>query len=249
MLRKNIHFLYGGGIGILLIALVIVFNHYQNSKSQEPVKIYKGTVPSKQVPKKVEPAALPEIEAQPEPNTVDDPSIKEPWETEREESTEAFEELVPEQVESAEPSEALSATEAQEPSQEDPKVVLLKEVFPEFDRLLSETQELMEDMQGVTLTPEDYAALETRGRAVEAEMYDYFQRIAEEFPGSVTFVLFEGEEWTYDVDFQMLQDSFKGSVPSELEPYFRYASARDMFGLPEIPPEWLQKEELQMITR
>ena len=36
MLRKNIHFLYGAGIGILLVALVI-FNHYRNSQSQEPV--------------------------------------------------------------------------------------------------------------------------------------------------------------------------------------------------------------------
>ena len=99
------------------------------------------------------------------------------------------------------------------------------------------------------VTPENYAALETRGRAIEAEMYDYFQRIAEEFPGSVTFMLFEGEEWTYDVDLQMLKDSFKGSIPSELEPYFRYASLREMLGLPEVPPEIYQQAQLQMITR
>ena len=88
MLRKNIHFLYGGGIGILLIAAVIIFNHYQNSQSQEPVKIYKGTVPSQQVPKKVEPAVLPEIETQPE--TVD---IEETGNAEVEESEEVFEEI------------------------------------------------------------------------------------------------------------------------------------------------------------
>ena len=104
MLRKNIHFLYGGGIGILLIAAVIIFNHYQNLQSQEPVKIYKGTVPSKQVPKTEKLAVSSDVAPHAEPDTVDGPSIKEPWETEMEKSTEASEELASEHVESAEPS-------------------------------------------------------------------------------------------------------------------------------------------------
>ena len=249
MLRKKIHFLYGGGIGILLVALVIVFNYYQNSQPQEPVKIYKGTVPSKQVPKKVEPAALPEIETQPEPEPVDNLTIEETSDTEMEESAEVFEEeFSSEQAESAEPLEALPATESQKPSQEDPKVVLLKEVFPKLDRLLSETQELLKDIQeegGVT--PENYAAFEARGKALEAEIQDYCQRIAEKFTGAVTFVIFEDQEWAYDVDFQVLQDSLDGPVPSEFDEYFRYASLREMLGLPDIPPEQLQ--QLQMITR
>ncbi len=237
MLRKNIHFLYGGGIGILLVAAVIIFNQYQNSQPQEPIKIYKGTVPSQQVPEKVEPAASPEIEAQPELNTVDDPSIKEAWDTEMEESI-----GVSEEEEFTKPAESLPASEKQESSQEDPKVVLLKEVFPEFDRHLREGQEFLKDIQEAGgWTFENRAAFEARGRALEAEMYDYFQRIAEEFPGSVTFALFEGEEWTYDVDFQMLKDSIKGSIPSELEPYFRYASLREMFRLRKIPSKQLQQ--------
>lgn len=225
-----------------MIAAVIIFNHYQNSQPREPVNIYKDTEPSQQVPKTVKPNASPEVAPQPE--TVD---IEETWASE----VEVSEELVPEQVESAEPSEALSVTEAQEPSQEDPKVVLLKEVFPEFDKFHREGLEIVEDMQGIPIG-ERYAAfteIEARGRVIEAKMYDYFQRIAEEFPGSVTFAFFEGEEWTYDVDLQMLKDSIKGSIPSELDPYFRYTSLRDMFGLPEMPPEWLQQGEIQMIRR
>lgn len=249
MLRKNIHLLYGGGIGILLIAGVIIFNRYQNLQTQEPVKVYKGTVPSKQVPKKVEPAALPQIETQPEPNTVGDPSIKETWDAGVEESEEVSEELAPVPDKSNEPSEELLATASESP-QEDTKVVLLKEVFPEFDRILREGQELLEDIQeGGGWTPENRPAFEARGRALEAETYDYFQRIAEEFPGSVTFALFQGEEWTYDVDLQMLQDSIKGPIPSELEPYFRYASMRDMFGLPDIPPDFPLNDQIQLIRR
>jgi hypothetical protein len=242
MLRKKIHFLCGGGIGLLFVAAVIIFNHYQNSQPKEPVKIYKGTVPSQQVPETVKQTTLPDVATQPE--TVD---IEEAWDAEVEESAEVSEEFASESGESAEPAEPLLATTA-ESLQEYPKVVLLKEVFPEFDRLLSETQELVEDMQG-GVTPENYAALETRGRALEAELNDYCLRIAEEFPGSVTFIPFQGEEWVYDVDFQMLKDSFKDPIPSELEPYFRYTSMRDMFGLPEIPPEQLQQMQLQPIRR
>ncbi len=243
MLRKNIHFLYGGGISILLIAGIIIFNHYQNLQPQELVKIYKGTVPSQQVPETVKQTTLSKVATQPE--TV---GIEEVSDAEVEESAEVSEEFTPEPDESSEPVEGLLATTAESP-QEDPKVVLLKEVFPEFDRLQREGLEIVEDMQGRTLIPEDYAEIEARGREIEAEMYDYFQRIAEEFPGSVTFALFQGEEWTYDVDLQLLKDSIKGSTPSELEQYFRYTSLRDMFGLPEIPPEWLQHGEIQMIRR
>ena len=34
MLRKNIHILYGVGIGVLLVALVALFNHYWDSPTQ-----------------------------------------------------------------------------------------------------------------------------------------------------------------------------------------------------------------------
>ena len=244
MLRKKIHFLYGGGIGILLVALVIVFNHYQNSQPQEPVKIYKDTVPSQQVPKKVKQIASPEVTTQPE--TVD---IEESMDTEAEESAEVSEEFVPEPDESAEPSEVLPETVAESP-QEDPKVVLLKEVFPEFDRLLREGQELLKDIQEAGgWIGENYAAFEARGKALEAEFNDYCQRITEKFTGAVTFVIFEDQEWAYDVDFQVLQDSLDGPVPAELEGYFQYANLREMLELPEIPPDFPQKDQLQMITR
>ena len=242
MLRKNIHFLYGGGISILLIAGIIIFNHYQNLQPQELVKIYKGTVPSQQVPNAVKQTASPEVTTQPE--TV---NIEEVSDAEVEESAEVSEEFTPEPDESSEPAEGLLTTAVESP-QEYPKVALLKEVFPEFDRLLSETQELMEDMQGA-LTPENYAAFEARGKALEAELQDYCQRITEKFTGAVTFVTFEGYEGAYDVDFQVLQDSLDGPVPAELEEYFQYASLREMLGLPEIPPEWLQHGEIQMIRR
>ena len=245
MLRKNIHFLYGGGIGILLVAAVIIFNQYQNSQPQEPIKIYKGTVPPQQVPEKVEPAASPEIETQPELNTVDDPSITEAWDTEMEESI-----GVPEEKEFTKPTESLPSTETQEPSQEDPKIVLLKEVFPEFDRQLREAQKLVEDMQGAGgLTRENYAAFEARGKALEAEFQDCCQRITEKFTGAVTFAIFDGQEWAYDVDFQVLQDSLDGPVPAELEGYFQYTSLREMLGLPEIPPDFPLKDQLQLIIR
>ena len=246
MLRKNIHFLYGGGIGILLVAVVIVFNHYQNSQSQEPVKIYKGTVPSKQAPKKVEPTASPEIETQPEPNTVDDPSIKEPWDTEMAESV-----GVSEEAEFTEPTESLPATKAQEASKDDPKIVLLKEVFAEFDRLKRESDELLGldmEMQGSLFTPEEYAAFIERHAFIErtetllAAYQDACRRITEQFTGAVTFITHdEGGEIAYNVDFQVLQDSLEEPIPSEFDRYFRYASLAEMLGFPEVPPEELQQ--------
>ena len=66
-------------------------------------------------------------------------------------------------------------------------------------------------------------------------------RIAEEFPQAVTFITFQGEEWVYDVDFQVLQDSLNHPVPPELVEYFRYARLREMLGLPDIPSEQLQQ--------
>ena len=244
MLRKNIHFLYGGVIGILLVAAVIIFNHYQNSQSQEPVKIYKGAVPSQQVPDAVKQTASPEVTTQPE--TVD---IEEASDAEVEELEEVSEEFAPEPDKSNEPSEELLTTAAESP-QEDPKVVLLKEVFPEFDRLLREGQELLKDIQEAGgWTEENYAAFEARGKALEAEIQDYCQRITEKFTGAVTFVIFDGQEWAYDVDFLVLQDSLDVPVPAELEGYFRYASMRDMFGLPEIPPDFPLKDQMQLIIR
>ena len=65
----------------------------------------------------------------------------------------------------------------------------------------------------------------------------YCRRIAEEFPQAVTLITFQGKEWVYDVDFQVLQDSLHPPVPPELVEYFRYARLREMLGLPDIPPE------------
>ncbi len=244
MFRKKIYFLYGGGIVILLVAVVIIFNHYQNSQPQEPVKVYKGTVPSQQVPEKVKQIASPEVTTQPE--TVD---IEETKDAGIEKSAEVSEEFAPEPDESAEPSEVLPETVVESP-QEDPKVVLLKEVFPEFDRLYREGHELLKNIQEAGgWTGENYAAFEARGKALEAEFNDFCQRITEKFTGAVTFVIFEGQEWAYDVDFQVLQDSLDGPVPAELEEYFQYTSLREMLELPEIPPDFPLKDQLQMITR
>ena len=133
------------------------------------------------------------------------------------------------------------APQPQEPAQDDSGDVLLKEIFPEFDRLRRETQELMSDMQGKEMTPENYAKFEARGKELEAELQGYCRRIAEEFPKAVTFITFQAEEWVYDVDFQILQDSLNHPVPPELAGYFRFARLREMFGLPDIPPEQLQQ--------
>lgn len=242
MLRKYFHFLYGGGTVILLIVGIIIFSHYQNSRSQEPVKVYKGTVPSQQVPDKVKETASPEVTTQRVPVDIEKVS-----DSEVDESEEDSEELAPEPDKSNERFEELLATTVESP-QEDPKITLLKEVFSEFDRLLSETQELMEDMQGA-VTPENYAVFEARGKALEADLQEYCQRITEKFTGAVTFAIFDGQEWAYDVDFQVLQDSLDGPVPAELEGYFQYANLREMLGLPEIPPDFPLKDQIQLIIR
>ena len=129
----------------------------------------------------------------------------------------------------------------QEPAQDDLGYLLLEEIFPEFDRLRRETQELMNDMKGKEMTPENYAKFESKGKELEAELQDYCRRIAEEFPKAVTCITFQGEEWVYDVDFQVLQDLLNHPVPPKLAGYFRYARLREMFGLPDIPPEQLQQ--------
>ena len=91
------------------------------------------------------------------------------------------------------------------------------------------------------MTPENYAKFEAKAKELETELQDYCRRIAEEFPQAVTFITFQGKEWVYDVDFKVLQNSFKQPVSSELTEYFRYARLREMFGLPDIPPEQLEK--------
>ena len=133
------------------------------------------------------------------------------------------------------------APQPQEPAQDDAGYVLLKEIFPEFDRLRRETQELMSDMQGKEMTPENYAKFEARGKELEAELQGYCRRIADEFPQAVTLITFQDEEEVYDVDFQILQDSLNHPVPPELAGYFRFARLREMFGLPDIPLEQLQQ--------
>lgn len=239
MLRKNIHFLYGIGTGVLLVALVI-FCYYQNSQSQEPVIIYKETLPAKQASKTTKPLTSSEATTQPVSKTVEAQNIEEFWNTQTEKSMEApAEEFLSERDEFAESLEPLPTPQTETPPQEDFGSILLKEVFPEFDRLRRETQELAEDMKG--MTPENFAAFETRGKALEAELQDYCLLIAEAFPGAVTFITFQGEEWAYDVDFQVLQVALGDTVPPELESYFRYARLREMFGLPDIPSDQLEQ--------
>ena len=127
--------------------------------------------------------------------------------------------------------EVLTQCPAQELPQEDSRSVLLKEIFPELDRILQETLELRKDIQEREMTPENYAECDARGKELEAELQGYCRQIAEEFPAAVTFIPinFQGDEQVYDVNFQVLKDSLDGPVPSELEGYFRYTRLRKMF--------------------
>ena len=139
------------------------------------------------------------------------------------------------------PLKEVPALQSQEPAQDDSGDALLKEIFPEFERLRREIQESMNELKEKEITPENYAKFEAKAKELEAELQGYGRRIAEEFPQAVTFITFQGEEWVYDIDFQVLQDSSNQPVPPELANYFRYARLREMFGLPDIPPEQLQQ--------
>ena len=138
------------------------------------------------------------------------------------------------------PLKGVSVLQPQKPADEDSGYALLKEVFPEFDRLRRETQELMNEIKEIGMTPTNYAKLEARGKELESELQGYCRRIAQDFPEAVTFITFQGKEEIYDVDFQVLQDSLNHPVPPELAGYFYYARLREMFGLPDIPPKQLQ---------
>jgi hypothetical protein len=196
-------------------------------------------LPSTEAPKTAKPLVTPEAPTQPESEAAEDTDMAEPSDTKTEASEEGFQ---LEQEPLAESLESLPEPPAQEPPPEDSRIALLKEIFPELDRLLQEGQNLASDMQQTAMTPENYAEFEARGKALESELQGYCKQIAEEFPDAVTFITFQGEEWAYDVDFQVLKDSLDGPpVPSELEGYFRYTRFREMFGLPDIPPEQLQQ--------
>ena len=139
------------------------------------------------------------------------------------------------------PLKEVPVLQPQKLAQDDSGDALLKKTFPEFDRLRREIQELMSDMTKKEMAPENYVKFEARGKELEGELQSYCRRIAEQFPKAVTFITFQGKEWVYDVNFEVLQDSFNQPVPSELAKYFRYARLREMFGLPDIPPEQLQQ--------
>ena len=157
-----------------------------------------------------------------------------------------LEESVPQAQEPAQgppdsvPLKEVPALQPQEPAQDDSGDALLKEIFPEFERLRREIQESMNELKEKEMTPENYAKFEAKAKDLEAELQSYGRRIAQEFPKAVTFITFQGEEWVYDIDFQVLQDSSNQPVRSQLANYFRYARLREMFGLPDIPPEQLQ---------
>ena len=55
----------------------------------------------------------------------------------------------------------------------------------------------------------------------------YCRQIAEEFPGAVTFITFQGEEQVYDVDFQVLKDSLDGPCSIRIRGLF---SLREVAG-------------------
>ncbi len=139
------------------------------------------------------------------------------------------------------PLKEVPTLQRQKTAPDDSGYVLLKEIFPEFDRLRRETQELMNYIAEKEMIPENYAKFEARRKELEAELQGYCRRIAEAFPKAVTLITFQGEEWIYDVDFQVLQESLNPPVPPELTEYFRYARLREMLGLPDIPPEQLQQ--------
>ena len=139
------------------------------------------------------------------------------------------------------PLKEVPALRPQEPAQDDSGDALLKEIFPELDGLRREMQEWMNEFKETEMTPKSYTKFEATGKELEAELQGYCRRIAEEFPQAVTFITVKGEEWVYDVDFEVLQDSFNQPLPSELAKYFRYARLREMFGLPDIPPAQLQQ--------
>ena len=139
------------------------------------------------------------------------------------------------------PFKEVPALRPQEPAQDGSGDALLKAVFLELGRLRWEIQELTSEFKEKEMTPESYTKFEARGKELEAEIQGYCRRIAEEFPQAVTFITVQGEEWVYDVNFEVLQNSFNQPIPSEFAKYFRYARLREMFGLPDIPPEQLQQ--------
>ena len=139
------------------------------------------------------------------------------------------------------PPKGVPALQPQEPAQDGSGNALLKAIFLELGRLRWEIQEFTSEFKEIETTPESYTKFEARGKELEAELQGYCRRIAEEFPKAVTFITVQGEEWVYDVDFEVLQDSFNQPIPSEFAKYFRYARLREMFGLPDIPPEQLQQ--------
>ena len=141
------------------------------------------------------------------------------------------------------PLKGVPVVQPQKSEEDDSGYALLKEVFPEFDRLRRETQELMNEIKEKGMTPTNYAKFEARGKELESELQGHCRRIAQDFPQAVTFITFQGKEEIYDVDFQVLQSSLNHPIPPALAGYFRYARLREMFGLPDIPPEQLQQME------
>lgn len=236
MLSRSVYVLGGLALSILLVAGVVIFNHYWGDASETPVKVYNTVTPAERVETE-ESSDTSAVVFQPEPGIVDtlpDEDVETP---EMGETGAAAEESQPES-EFDDFSEPIPATDVEEPTQEDARVVMLKEVLPEFDRLLDESLELANEMKGAT--PDSYAEFAAKGEALESEIQGYCQQIADEFPSAVTFITFQGQQMAYDVDFQTVQNSIQVPIPPELEGYFRYASMREMFGLPEISSDQLQ---------
>lgn len=235
MLTRSVYVLGGIALSILLVAGVAIFNHYWGDASEAPVKVYKTATPAQRV-ETAESSDTPAVVFQPESEAVDI-LLDEEFETPEADETEATREASQPEFDDA--SEPLPATNVEETPQEDSRVIVLQEVFPEFDRLLEESLQLADEMKGAT--PDNFADFAAKGEALESEIQGHCQRIADEFPGAVTFIAIQGQQWAYDVDFQMVHDSIQGPIPSELDGYFRHTSMREMFGLPEIPPDQLQQ--------
>ena len=241
MSGKYMFILWGSAIGILLIIGGVIFYHYRNAQLREPVKVYKTVLPAERVPKTQKSTATPQTTRQPVSPTADGlPDTQGDIQEPQVPDTKIIEDqLQPGSEDFIDTSEPLPIAETEGPPQEDPRSNLLKEVFPELDRLAMESQALAEDVKSATL--ENFREFEARGKAIESEIQDHCRRIAEEFPGTVSFITFQGEEWAYDVDFQAIQNSLEGPLSPELENYFQHVSLREMLGVPEIPPEQLQQ--------
>lgn len=245
MLRNNKHFLFGTGIGILLVVLAITFSFYRNTHSKEPVIIYNESIPTNHEPETENTITSQDVMTQSIPNIDEKRHVDDSWNTDIDVSAEALEDETPSKLDVfTESLEPIPTVQAETPKNKDTRVIMLEEVFPEFDRLRDESYDLMKQIEQEGMTPDNYGEFEAKGVGLEAQFQDYCQRIADEFPNAVTFVAMDGVEGAYDVDFQVIQDTLGNNVSSKIEDYFIHGTLRKMLGFPAIPAELLQQIQI-----